>query len=316
MEEGKSGIVAIIAACTIWGLSPLFYKLLNHVPPFELFLHRAVWSLVIFAGLLVVQRRLKALKPAFASPRAAALTAFCGAMVSVNWFLLIWSVQAGRVTETSLGYYMLPLMSVLLGTVWLGERLTRLQWLAVALAATGVAVLAVGRGTPPWLSLALAVSFGLYGLVKKGIATGPVASVTAECLVVGPLALAGLAWFALHGQASFGQDVSTSVLLMLSGLLTALPLILFSRAAQRVRLATLGIVQYLNPTLQFLCAVVVFAEPFGPIHAVTFGLIWVALALYSGAALRQDRARRRMVMASSAVPAVCTKSSSEPSANP
>lgn len=316
MTEHRQGILAIVAACVIWGLSPLFYKLLNHVPATELFLHRSVWSFVIFTALLAVQGRLGALKAAFGTRRAAGITVFAAAMVATNWFLFIWAVHVGRTTETALGYYILPLVAVLLGVTFLNERLGRVQWAAIALATLGVLVLAVGLQTTPWLSLVLAVTFALYGLVKKGLATGPVVSVTAESMILAPVSISALIWWHLQGNGSFGKDLWTSLLLVFSGVLTALPLVLFSRGAQRVPLATLGLVQYLNPTLQFLCAVLVFAEPFTSVHAVTFGLIWAALALYSGSALVQDRARRRIAATSSVEPPLWTKSSKDASAKP
>lgn len=301
--DQRGGVLAIAAACTIWGLSPLFYKWLTHVPPFELLLHRSLWSLLLFTGLLAAQGRLSALRQAVAGRRAVFVTVFAAAMVSVNWFLFIWAVQVGQTTQTALGYYCFPLVAVLIGVLWLGERLTALQWVSVGLAMVAVIVLAVGQGTAPWVSLVLAVSFALYGLIKKGSASGPVVSVTAECWVLGLPSLAGLIWWHAQGQGSFGADLFTSAMLIFSGFLTAFPLILFSRGALQVRLATLGVVQYLNPTLQFLCATLVFAEPFGALHGATFGLIWLALALYSISAFRQDRTRRKAAVTASAVSA-------------
>lgn len=299
----RGGVLAIASACTIWGLSPLFYKWLTHVPPLELLLHRSLWSLLLFSGLLAIQGRIGALRQAVSSRRAAMVTVFAAAMVSVNWFGFIWAVQAGQTTQTALGYYIFPLVAVLIGVLWLSERLTALQWISVGLAALAVIVMAVGQGAAPWISVILAVTFALYGLVKKGAAMGPVVSVTAECWVLGLPSLAGLIWWHAQGEGSFGQDLFTSAMLILSGFLTAFPLILFSRGAQNVRMATLGLVQYLNPTLQFLCAVVVFAEPFGALHGLAFGLIWLALALYSVAAFRQEKARRKSAVTASVVSA-------------
>ncbi|MBV2361402.1 EamA family transporter RarD [Thalassococcus sp. CAU 1522] len=316
MSDTRIGFIAIVAACVIWGLSPLFYKLLTHVPPLEVLAHRTVWSLFLFAGLLLVQGRLRAVRAALDSPVKAATVGLAAAMITVNWFLFIWSVQVGLVKETSLGYYIYPLVSVALGVVLFGERLSRLQWLAVALAAASVAVLVAGLGTAPWLPLVLATTFSIYGVLKKRLSIGPVVSVTAEILLLTPVALAWLAMLHVGGAGAFGRDLVTSLLLIASGLLTALPLVLFSRAAQLVPLSTVGLVQYLNPTLQFLCAVVIFTEPFTPVHALAFGLIWTGLALYSISTIRQDRARRRMSMTSVAEAPTCTKSSSEASAKP
>lgn len=293
MTQQTQGILAMIGACTIWGLSPIYYKLLIHVPAPELLAHRGFWSLVVFAGVLAVQGRLRALHGPLSSLRALAVVAFAALMITANWFLLIVSVQIDRVTETSLGYYIFPLVAVLMGVALLGERLSRWQWVAVALAASGVMVLTIGLGAAPWISLVLALTFGLYGLVKKQLSVGPVVSVTAEVLLLAPFAFAYLAWLHVGGQAVFGQEAATTALLVFSGLLTAFPLILFSAAAQRVPLATLGLLQYLNPTLQFVCAVAVFGEPLTPWHQIAFALIWVALGLYSGTALWGETARRK-----------------------
>lgn len=300
MPAQRQGILAMIGACTIWGLSPLYYKLLTHVPPMELLSHRIAWSLLAFAALLAVRGRLGALREALSTRRKALTLAFAALMIVTNWFLFIFSVQIGRVTETSLGYYIFPLVAVTLAVVVLKERLAPLQWLAVALAAFGVAQLTWGLGAAPWISLTLALTFGLYGLVKKRLGTGPVVSVTAEALILTPPALAWLAWLHLNGDGAFGRDLWTSSLLAFSGVLTTLPLILFSAAAQRVGMATLGLMQYLNPTLQFLCATVIFGEALTRWHIIAFALIWLALALFSATALSQERARRKSVMTSSA----------------
>ncbi len=314
--ETRRGILAMIAACTIWGLSPLYYRLLHDVPAVEVLAHRTFWSFVTFAGLVALQGRLGALRGALATPRAVALVALCALMISANWFLFILSVQVGRATEAALGYYIFPLVAVLIGVAVYRERLSSLQWAAVALAAAGVGVLTLGTGAAPWISLVLAVTFGIYGLLKKRTTTGPLVSVTAEVVLLTPLALLWLIWWHASGRGVFGQDMQVTALLAGSGVLTALPLILFSRAARAVPMATVGLLQYLNPTLQFLCATLVLAEPFTPVHAATFGLIWLALALYSASGLAQGRARRRMAMTSAAEAPLSTKSSSEASAKP
>ena len=298
MGEAAKGVAAMVAACTVWGLSPLYYALLKHVPPLEVLAHRTLWSVVVFGLVLAVQGRLGLVR-VLLKGRGFAVVLFAALMISGNWFLFIFSVQSGRVTEASLGYYLFPLVAVALGRIALGERLGAARGMAVALAALAVAGLTWGLGVAPWIALLIALSFGLYGLVKKRLPAGPVVSVTAEVAVLAPLAALWL--LALHvGLASeggrpgawFGVDAATSALLAFSGVLTAGPLILFSYASRRVTMATLGLTQYLNPTLQFLCAVAVFGEPFGPWHAAAFGLIWLALALYSGASWRQEKVSR------------------------
>ncbi|WP_323772063.1 EamA family transporter RarD [Antarctobacter sp.] len=302
MPAQTQGILLMIGACTIWGLSPIYYKLLINVPPLELLAHRTFWSLAVFAGLLALQGRLGKLREALGTGRAVLTISFAALMVTTNWFLFIFSVQIGQVRETSLGYYIFPLVAVLLGVVVLRERLAVLQWVAVALAALAVTTLTLGLGSAPWIALTLAVTFGAYGLVKKQMAVGAVVSVTAEVLLLSPLALIWLLVLQGQGQGVFGADLRTSALLVFSGVLTALPMILFSAAAKKVNMATLGLLQYLNPTLQFFCAVVLFGEPLTPWHIAAFGMIWVALALYSASGFAQDRARRKSVMTSVAEP--------------
>lgn len=278
----------MIAACVIWGLSPLYYRLINHVPPADILAQRTIWSVVFFVVVLMLQRRLKVLGRAIADRRQIFWIMLAALLISVNWFLFIYAIQIDRVTQTSLGYYIYPLVSVLLGMIVFGERLSVVQWLAVGLALVAVLVLTGGLGTAPWISLVLASTFGVYGVLKKRVSTGPVVSVTAEVLVLAPLALIWLFAFAdpLPG------DAATWGLLILSGPMTAVPLILFSFAAKRVRLATVGLLQYLNPSIQFLLAAVVLGEPMGLAHAIAFPLIWTGLAIYSWSALSQDRAAR------------------------
>lgn len=316
MTDTRKGVLALIAACAIWGLSGLFYKALSDVPSHEVLAHRTVWSLVFFGIVLGVQGRLNMLWGAVANPASRKVIAAAALLISVNWFLFIWSIQVGRATEASMGYYIFPLVAVLIGRVVLGERLSRLQWVAISLAAAGVLSLTIGLHIVPWISLVLASTFGLYGLIKKRLDLGPVVSVSAEVLLLCPL---GLAWlFYLHtGQGgAFGQDMKQSLLLMAAGPITATPLILFSYGARRLTMSTVGIVQYINPTLQFLVAVLIFGEPFTGVHMIAFALIWAALAVYSSSAYTQDRARRRAVMVSEAEVVVSTKPSSDASAKP
>lgn len=288
MTEPAKGIFAIVTACVVWGLSPLYYKLLAHIPSTEVLAHRTIWSLVFFGLILVLQRRLAEvpglITGSFAKVSIAAM------MISCNWFLFIWSVQVGRTVESSLGYYIFPLVAVVMGFVFFGERLTRVQWVAIALATTAVVVLTVGLGVVPVISLALATTFGIYGIIKKTITAGPVASVAAEVAVLLPVAAGWLLWVG----APYGvTDSMTLLLLVCAGPMTALPLMLFSYAARRIHLSTMGVMQYVNPTLQFFCATLVFMEPFTRWHGIAFALIWIALTLYSRQAVLQDRAARK-----------------------
>lgn len=287
-KSARAGVLAMIAACMIWGLSPLYYRLINYVAPADILAHRTIWSVVFFVMVLALQSRLPVLGAALSDRRQTSWIVLAALLISANWFLFIYAIQIERVTEMSLGYYIYPLVSVLLGMLVFGERLSAVQWFAVGMALVAVLVMTAGLGAAPWISVVLASTFGVYGVLKKRVSTGPVVSVTAEVLVLAPLALIWLFAFAdpLPG------DVATWGLLILSGPMTAVPLILFSFAAKRVRLATVGLLQYLNPTLQFLLAAVVLGEPMGLAHAIAFPLIWVGLAIYSWSALSQDRAAR------------------------
>lgn len=290
MSETKKGIAAIICACMIWGLSPIFYKALTHIPAPEVLAHRTGWSLIFFAGVLALQGRLGEIHKALSSWRQVGLIALASAMISINWFLFIVSIQIGHATEASLGYYIFPLVAVLIGRFGFGERLGRAQWLAVGLAALAVGVLTFGLGVAPWISLILATTFGLYSAIKKRLPLGPVVSVTCEILFFLPIGLTILIVQHGIGQGVFGRELWDSAMLILSGPLTAMPLILFSYAAHRVSMATVGLLQYINPTLQFFCAVALFGEPFTQWHQMAFVLIWGAVIIFSLASIRQNRA--------------------------
>ena len=284
MTEARKGVVALVAACVIWGLSPLFYKQLAHVPPLEVLAHRTLWSFVAFGTVLLLQGRLVQIAGAFSDRRQVWIALFSALTISTNWFLFIYSVGAGRALEASIGYYIYPLVAVVAGFLVLREAIAPLQWAAVGLVALAVLVLTVGLGVAPWISLALAASFASYGVLKRWIASGPVVSVTVETLLLAPLAVAVLVFW---GQGAFAANWRDAGLLALSGPITALPLILFSYATKRAAMATVGLTLYLNPTLQFLVAWLVFREAVTGWHAIALPMIWAALALYSAVALRR-----------------------------
>lgn len=316
MSDSRKGILALVAACLIWGLSVLYYKALSTVDPTEVLAHRTLWSVIFFAAVLLFQGRLSLLRAALCAPATLRVIAVAACLISANWFLFIWSIQMGRATEASLGYYIFPFVAVLIGRLVFGERLSAVQWVAVALAMLAVGTLILGLGLVPWVSMVLAVTFGLYGLLKKRLDLGPVVSVTAEVVVLSPLAIGWLLALHLGRGGAFGRDLAESLLLAAAGPMTALPLILFAYGTRRLAMATVGVVQYINPTIQFLCAVLILGEPFGTVHLAAFALIWTALVLYSVSALRQDKARRSAVMVSEAEVVVSTKSSRLGSANP
>lgn len=297
VSEAGKGILAIVAACTIWGLATLYYKAMAHVPPLEVLAHRTLWTCTFFGVLLVVQGRFGAAVALIRGPQRSRVMLAAG-IVAVNWGLFIWAIQAGHAVEASLGYYIFPLVTVVLGVLVLGERLTRGQAVAVGFALGAVIVLTYGLGIAPYVALALAFSFAPYMLIKKQMAAPAAVSVTAEVLVLLPLAILWLA-VAHAGQMMqtggwFGRDGFTTLMLPVTGVITGGPLILFSWGAQRVRLSTLGLVQYLNPSLQAVTAVLVFGEPFTIWHKAAFGMIWAALALYSLEGWRQERAARSL----------------------
>ena len=307
MTAVSKGLIALLLSNIIWGLSPLYYKLLDHVPPLEILSHRTLWSLILFALFLALQGRFKELPQALNTWRKLGWIALGAAMISINWSVFIWAIQVDRVVETSLGYFIFPLISVLFGVILFRERMGAARIVAITLATTAVVTLTIGLGVPPLLSLLIATSFGIYGVIKKISSTRPMVSVTGEVLVVAPLSLIWLwgvhnyGWTALTVDAvgAFGASWWDSLLLVVSGPLTAIPLMLFSYATKRLNLSTVGIMQYINPSLQFLVAVVILTEPFTGWHAIAFPLIWTGLAIYTVDAIRQDRAARKTVIASS-----------------
>lgn len=288
MREDQKGVLAMVAACTVWGLSPLYYAQLKHVPPLEILCYRSLWSLGFFLFILGVQGRMLEVRVALSNPRQVVTIFIAAAMIAGNWFGFIFAISKGHGIEASLGYYIFPLVAVVIGKLVFAERLNPAQWVAVGIAAFGVAVLTFGLGVAPWISLWLAGTFGAYGMIKKQLPLGPVVSVTSEVLLLAPLAIA---WIALKGTGVGGaNDVGTHALLALSGPLTASPLIMFSFAARRVRMSTVGLVQYLNPTLQFGCAALIMGEVVTKWHAIAFPIIWTALLVYTVSLWRQDRA--------------------------
>lgn len=314
MGEGGRGILAAFGTAAFWGLSPIFFKALAAVPPLELVAHRTLWALVFLLCWLAIQGRLREV-PRLAAARAPlARLVMAALLIGLNWLVFIWAVQNGRAMQASLGYYIFPLVAVLAARLVLGERLRPARWVAVALAGAAVAVLTAGLGVPPWVALTLAFSFTAYGLVKRGLPAGPVLSVTGEAALLAPLALVWLAgvhsgaWADPTGQpgAVFGTGWRESLILVAAGPITALPLILFSYAARRLSYATLGLVLYVNPTLQALIAALVFLEPVTRWHMLALPLIWAALALYSADMWRAERSARRRSASSATLPTTPT----------
>ncbi len=291
----RAGIVSAVGAYLLWGVLPVYWKFLQSVPPLQILCHRIVWSVLFLAVLLGVRREWRALVQSARHRRTLRFYGLAAALLAVNWFTYIWAVNSGRIVESSLGYFINPLVSVLFGVVWLGERLGRLQWLAIGLAAAGVSYLTWDYGRPPWVALLLATSFGLYGLVKKKAPLGALAGLSLETAALFLPALAWIGWTEQAGKAHFGEaSWALRALLIGTGVVTALPLLLFAHAARRVKLSTMGLLQYLAPSCQLLIGVVVYGEPFGRSRAVGFTIIWIALAAYWTASVRQiQRSRGR-----------------------
>lgn len=284
------GLIAAAAAYILWGLMPLYLKQVAHVNAVEVIAHRSLWSLAVVAALLLWWRRTAWLRPALADRRVLQVFAASALLLALNWGLYVWAVAAGRIVDASLGYFINPLFNVLLGVLVLRERPRPRQWAAVGIAAAGVLWLIVAAGEWPWIALVLAASFGLYGLLRKTAPLGAAEGLALETLLQAPLAAGLILWWTWLGTGGLaGHDAPTLAWLLLAGPITAVPLLLFAFGARRISLATLGLLQYLGPTLQFAIGVFVYDEPFSTERGIGFALIWLALAVYSAESLRAWR---------------------------
>lgn len=294
------GVALALAATSIWGLFPLVFKTVTHIAPLEVLAHRSLWALVFAMLSMTVMGRREIFQRAFYAPRTLAVAMLSGLAVAVNWGTFIWAVSHDQVLQSSLGYYISPLVSVLLGVVLLRERLGLKGCVAIAFAAAGVALLVMRFGAVPWVALSLAFSWALYGLVRKLAPVGSLPGLYLETLMLSPLALAFVVWLGVSdgamvaglGAAVFGANLGDSVLLIVTGAVTALPLLLFARATRILRLSTIGVLMYIVPTVQFLLAVLVFGEPFTEAHLWAFMLIWAGLVIYAWDTLRGPKALR------------------------
>src|SRR3954470_14777043 len=292
-SERRAGFGFGLGAYLLWGVLPLYFKLLAAVPPIEIVANRILWSLIFLAILVTLWRRWDGLRAAAGSGRIVLIMALTATLIAANWLIYVWAVVNDHVLETSLGYYLNPLFNVLLGVVLLKERLSRPQIGAVLLAACGVAVLAWGSASGLWISLSLAFSFGLYGFIRKVAPVDALEGLSIETALLAPASLIYLLWVhgGTAGLAAFGT--TTTLLLVLGGAITAIPLLLFNAAAKRLPYSTLGFLQYIAPSLQFLLAVTVFGEPLTAAHALCFGAIWAALAIFAVEGLRLGRAQAK-----------------------
>jgi chloramphenicol-sensitive protein RarD len=289
-----AGFLYALSAYLLWGFLPFYMKAVAHIPTVEVLAHRVLWSLPIAGAVLVVLGRTADLRAALRSPRMLAQGALTAALVSVNWGIYVWAIGAGRALDTALGYYINPLFSVFLGAVLLGERLSRAQWAAIALAAAAVALLTWETGSLPWVALALTVTWGFYAFFRKTLPIGPNQGFFLEVLILSAPALAYVLWLAAEGERHFLAGVPADTALLLGcGVVTAVPLMLYANGAKLLRLSTIAMMQYIAPTMIFLIAVFVFREPFSATKLVAFTMIWAALAIFSGAMWAGARARVR-----------------------
>ncbi|MFE7974730.1 EamA family transporter RarD [Streptomyces shenzhenensis] len=301
--ERRTGLLNGLAAYGMWGLVPLFWPLLKPAGAVEILAHRMVWSLVFVGVLLLAVRRWAWVGELLRQPLRLALITVAAAVITVNWGVYIWAVNAGHVVEASLGYFINPLVTIAMGVLILKERLRPTQWVAVGVGFAAVVVLTVGYGRPPWISLSLALSFAVYGLVKKKVNLGGIESLAAETAVQFLPALGYLLWLTAQGDSTFtGGGAGHAALLAATGVVTALPLVCFGAAAIRVPLSTLGLLQYLAPVFQFLLGVLYFDEAMPPERWAGFALVWLALSLLTWDALRTARRAARTLAAASTVP--------------
>lgn len=278
----KAGALAATACYFVWGLVPIYWKQLAAIDALELIAHRHVWSLLFVGAIMAAQRRLSDVRSALGSARSIATNFLGGTLLTLNWLIYVWGVNTGHVVECSLGYFLVPLINVAMGRFVLQEHLRSMQWAAIGLAAAGVMVLIYQLGRPPWIALGLASTWGGYSLMRKKTPLGAVTGLAVETLLLAPFAVAFLLWQDHIGAGALGRvDGRTLVLLLSSGVITAIPLILFAYGARRIRLTTLGLLQYLAPTVQFAVALLVYHEPFSRDRLLSFGLIWAGLALYT-----------------------------------
>lgn len=292
-EDTPRGFAFALTAYLLWGFLPFYMKAMAHIPAVEVVAHRVVWSIPIAGLVLIWLGRTRDIRIALQTPRTMFMALITAALITVNWSIYVWSIGAGRAIETALGYYINPLFSIFLGAVLLKESLDGRQKTAIALAVVAVAVLAWETGGVPWVSVGLALTWGFYAFFKKSLPIGPNQGFFLEVLILTPPAIGFILYVQMTGTGHFGNTGLVDLLLLLGcGLVTAVPLMIYANGAKLLRLSTIGIMQYIAPTMIFVIAVFVFKEPFGPYKVVAFVLIWTALAIYSSSLLRSRKIRR------------------------
>lgn len=289
-KTAQTGVLLGLSAYFFWGFFPAFFKLVDHLSPMLILCHRLLWSFAFLVLLIMLTRRHAEVIAALRKRKVLLTLCVSTVLIAGNWLVFLYAVNAGHVLQSSLGYFITPLFTIFLGFVFLGERLHRWQNISLLLAASGVLFLTIAQGVLPWISLLLAFTFGSYGLLRKKVAVDSLIGLTVETLLLAPFALSFLLYVDSHGGSFFGEKSIDPLVLILSGVVTVIPLLLFAAAARRLRLATVGFLHYITPTMHFLLAIFAFNEPFSTEHAISFALIWSALAIYTIASLRGSKA--------------------------
>jgi len=290
-KDTPKGFALAVTVYLLWGFLPLYMKLLSHIPATEVVAHRIIWSLPIAAVILILSGRTKALREALRNPKMLAMASLTAALVSVNWGIYVWAITSGNALDAALGYYMNPLFSILLGAVLLRERLTPWQLVAVAVAGVAVIILLMSAKTIPWAAFGMMLTWGFYAFFKKSLPIGPNQGFLLEVLLLTPPALLYLGWMHMNGDGFFATNMDNTLLLLGCGVVTAVPLLIYANSAKLLRLSTIGILQYIAPTIIFLTAIFLFGEEVDPARRMAFPLIWLALAIYSVPLIRQMRTK-------------------------
>ena len=287
--NAKIGVLFAISAYAMWGVAPVYFKLLSDVPAAETLMHRVVWSVAILIVLVVSTKQVSQVITAIRDSKVMKILFVSGLLLAINWYLFIWAINNDHILDASLGYYINPLFNVFLGRVFLGERLRKLQKVAVALAAIGVSILIISFGQTPWISLLLAFSFGIYGLLRKKVAVGSLSGLLIESTMMLPIAF--YYWYMYAGNASdmFNNSMSLNVILITAGIVTTAPLLCFTSAARRLQYSTLGFFQYIGPSIMFILAIALYNEPLAPEKLITFAFVWTALILFTWDSWRSYR---------------------------
>jgi chloramphenicol-sensitive protein RarD len=291
LSEAQRGVLYSLLAHLVWGGMAFYFGLIRHISPIEVAVHRGLWSLPVAAAVLIVLGQFRATWRVFADRRSIMLLTFTSFLIVFNWGIYVWTIQAGRTTEATLGYYINPMLNVIVGYLFLGERFSRSQVLAIGLAAVAVVIQTVAAGGFPWIGILLGSTFCLYGFIRKTVPVGPVEGFFIETVIIAGPALAAALWLTRTGQATFLTNEYDTLMLMGCGVMTSTSLILFAAGLKRIRYSTAGLMQYISPSLVFLTAVFVFGEPMDKWKLLSFVIIWIALVIFAVSAIREDRAR-------------------------